>query len=80
MDGVFKEERLRLFQSGRKNDRCQAQSPRKPVLRKRPQTVERNPSVCGSLTSWKTSRARCSSALPSKLKQCLLLSKNSRQR
>lgn len=45
MDGVFKEERPSLFQSGRKNDRCQAQSPRKPVLRKRLQTVARSPSV-----------------------------------
>lgn len=46
MDGVFKEERPSLFQSGRKGDRCQAQSPRKPVLRKRLQTVARSLSVC----------------------------------
>lgn len=46
MDGDFKEERPSLFQSGRKSDRCQAQSPRMSVLRKRLQTVARSPSVC----------------------------------
>lgn len=35
MDGVFKEERPTLSPSGGKNDRCQGQSPRKHVLRKR---------------------------------------------